>query len=129
MRTFDVQTVMIDANPDIVFEYVANRYSLPKWTSAFERVGDRDAILRTPAGSTTIDLRVHAVRPSRSVDWEMRFPDGSVAWAWSRVVPHRDGSLFSFVLPAFRSIGMRWGLRAGLVRKSNHAVSARGMNQ
>jgi hypothetical protein len=57
--------------------------------------------MRTPRGEVEIELIVHASPAQGTVDWEMRFPDGTVEWAYSRLVSAgRERSIFSFVLLA-----------------------------
>jgi hypothetical protein len=55
--------------------------------------------MRTPSGEVSIDLEVQASAESGTVDWRMRFPDHSLATAFSRLVeiaPNR--CIYSFVL-------------------------------
>lgn len=40
MKTFDVQTIEINAHFEKTFSYIAEAQNLPEWTSAFERVYD-----------------------------------------------------------------------------------------
>lgn len=101
MKTFDVQTVAIEAPADAVFAYVADPSRLPEWTHAFQTVANGRATLRTPRGAAEIGLEVRASLEHGTVDWLMTFPDGSVGRAHSRVVaaaPRR--SVYSFVLLA-----------------------------
>lgn len=100
MGTFDVQAIEIDAPSHAVFGYLADPTTLPEWTDAFERVDGSEAVMRTPAGSSRVELVVHASANAGTVDWEMQFPNGDVAWAWARVVPHRGHAIMTFVLPA-----------------------------
>lgn len=101
MQTFDVQSIEINAPFSKVFTYVAEPGNLPEWTSAFQQVSGRRALLRTPAGSVGVDLEVTAVFVAGTIDWTLRFPDGSVARAFSRVIPTaEERSIYTFVLMA-----------------------------
>lgn len=101
MKTFDVQSIGIEAPVNRVFEFVAEPSNLPKWASAFRTADRRSARLQTPQGTATIALRTDARKDAGTIDWTMTFPDGSVGTAYARVTP--DGeckSVFSFVLMA-----------------------------
>jgi hypothetical protein len=100
MRTFDVQSIQIDAPYDTAFEYIANPAALPEWTHAFASVRGRHAVMRTPAGEVDVDLDVRASREHGTIDWTMTFPGGDRATAWSRVVRHRSSVIYTFVLQA-----------------------------
>jgi len=101
MKTFDVQSIGIEAPRSRVFEFVAQPSNLPKWTSAFKSADARSARLETPQGGVAIELRTDARRDVGTVDWTMIFPDGSVGTAYARVTPNgEDRSVFSFVLLA-----------------------------
>jgi hypothetical protein len=99
MRTFDVQSVEINAPFEKAFEFISRAEGLPEWASAFESVRDGRAVMRTPAGTLTIALSVQSSREQGTVDWLMTFPDGSVAKAFSRVIDNGPNScIYSFVL-------------------------------
>lgn len=101
MRTFDVQGVELEAPVQAVFEYVSRPETLPEWAHAFRAVAGKRATLATPQGSVEVELTVEAAWPPGSIDWLLRFPDGSLARAYSRVVPGAAGrSIYSFVLLA-----------------------------
>jgi hypothetical protein len=101
MKTFDVQTVEIGSPFARAFEYIADPSMLPEWTHAFASVKGRRAVMRTPAGAADVDLEVTSSRDGGVIDWKMTFPDGQIAKAWSRLVPHGDGRvIYSFVLSA-----------------------------
>ena len=99
MKNHDVQEILIDAPAHRVFDYLADASNSPEWAEAFASVeGDR-AVLRTPAGEVEIGLEVLASPDQGTVDWRMRFPDGTVETAWARVVPTPDDrTVFTFVL-------------------------------
>jgi len=101
MRDFDVQGIDLSVPSERVFAFVADRFTLPRWTSAFASVGDESAMMRTPTGTVEIDLIVRSNEEAGVVDWRMTFPDGSVATAFSRTVALAAGRCaFTFVLTA-----------------------------
>jgi len=101
MKTFEVQSVEIEAPPEVVFDYLVRPETLPEWTHALREVRADRATLATPGGSVEVELTIEAARAQGSVDWFLRFPDGSLARAHSRVVPGAEGrSVYRFVLLA-----------------------------
>ena len=101
MKTFDVQSIELQVPSKRAFAYLADPARLPEWTSAFTRVRDGRALLRTAAGEAEIDLTVEADAKAGTVDWRMRFADGSVAMAYSRLSPSGgERCVYSFVLMA-----------------------------
>ncbi len=101
MRMFDVQGIEIAAPVAKVFEFVREPGNLPRWAQAFESAGDGRARLETPAGSVDVGLDVAANAEAGTVDWRLRFPDGSTGEAQSRVTQTARGScIYSFVLHA-----------------------------
>lgn len=101
MQPFDVQSIAIDAPPEAVFEFVADRFTLPQWTHAFRRVGGTTAVMQTSAGELEVVLSVQAHRESGAVDWIMTFPNQSIGRAHARVVSNVDeSSILCFVLLA-----------------------------
>ncbi len=99
MKRYDVQEILIDAPADRVFGYLADASNSPEWTEAFDSVDGDRAVLRTPAGAIEIGLDILASSEQGTVDWRMRFPDGTVETAWARVVPTPDErTVFTFVL-------------------------------
>jgi hypothetical protein len=101
MKTFDVQSVAIEAPVKRVFSIVADPANLPRWTDAFKRADARSARMETPDGVVDIALKTDARVDAGTVDWTMQFPDGAIANAYSRVTPDGDdGSIYSFVLMA-----------------------------
>ena len=99
MRNYDVQHIDIGVDFDKVFGFVADPEKLPLWTNAFAQVSGKQAVMRTPAGEMNIELEVVAEREPGTIDWIMRFADGSEETAYSRVVPlGPTNTVFSFVL-------------------------------
>src|SRR5687768_8759541 len=77
MRTFDVQGIEIQATRAAVFAFIREPRNLPTWARAFRHADDDRATLVTPNGSVEIGLSTHANAEAGTVDWELRFPDGS----------------------------------------------------
>jgi hypothetical protein len=101
MRTFDVQGIEIQATRAAVFAFIREPRNLPTWARAFRHADDDRATLVTPNGSVEIGLSTHANAEAGTVDWELRFPDGSPGVAQSRVTETpRGSSIYSFVLHA-----------------------------
>lgn len=99
MRSFDVQGIDLAVPRSKAFAFIADPAQLPKWTNAFASVTAEQAVMRTPSGEVMIDLEVQASAEQGTVDWRMRFPDHSVATAFSRLVETGpDRCIFSFVL-------------------------------
>jgi hypothetical protein len=99
MKHFDVQSIRLAAPARKAFAFIADPCNLPRWAQAFKSVSDKRATLQTPNGAMEIDLTVEASEKYGTIDWIMRFPDGAVARACSRVVAltARD-NVYSFVL-------------------------------
>jgi hypothetical protein len=100
MKTFDVQSIEINAPLERAFGYLADPHNLPSWTAAFKRVRDGRALMVTGAGQVEIELEVDASRAQGTVDWIMTFPDASIARAYSRLVNNDGKCIYSFVLTA-----------------------------
>ena len=99
MKRFDVQGIDLQATQKRTFSYVADPIHLPDWTRAFSSVANGRALMRTPNGEVEIDLAVQSSEELGTIDWQMTFPDGSVANAFSRVVKLDSKScIFAFVL-------------------------------
>lgn len=99
---FDVQSIHIEAKPERVYEFVANRYNVPKWALGFSDVTAEGAMMETPNGKMQIGLKMICQRELGTVDSYLTMPDGSVGEAFSRVISNNDGesAIFSFVLMA-----------------------------
>lgn len=99
MKTFDVQGIDLQISYDLAFSYLADPANLPAWANAFASVAGRRALMRTPNGEVEIDLKVLASKEQGTIDWQMTFPDASVAMAFSRMVPlSRLSCAYVFVL-------------------------------
>lgn len=101
MKEFDVQSIEIHAPFEEAFAYIAEANNLTESTSAFERIYDARALMRTPQASVEVTLIVNSSHEQGTIDWIIIFPDESVARAYSRVIPlGQEKSIFSFVLKA-----------------------------
>lgn len=99
MKMFDVQGIHLQTPQQHAFAYIADPVQLPQWTNAFASVNNGKAVLRTPTGEVGIGLEVKASAEQGTIDWLMKFPDGSVALAYSRVVALDSKScVYTFVL-------------------------------
>lgn len=101
MKTFDVQSIEINAPAQAVHRYIAEPRNLPAWTHAFSVADDSGAAMRTPNGEVQIQLQTQSDEATGVVDWTMRFHDGSEGRAFSRVAPlDVERCVYSFVLLA-----------------------------
>lgn len=101
MRTFDVQGIEIGVPRAAVFDFVRDPHNLPKWARAFQQANSERASLKTPTGAVDIDLHTISHKDAGTIDWELRFPNGSIGVAQSRVTETARGtSIYSFVLHA-----------------------------
>jgi len=101
MRVHEVRSIEIASPYKQVFAFIADPRNLPRWAHAFEEVFDGGARLRTPQGTAEVRLRVDASERHGTIDWEMTFPDGSVATAASRLTRAPLSRLvYTFVLNA-----------------------------
>ena len=100
MKNFDVQTTLINADFEKVFDYIADPTNLPKWTKAFASADSKKAVLSTPNGQLEVGLEVKTSKELGVIDWHMTMPDGSIASAYSRVTPNGKASVYTFVLMA-----------------------------
>jgi hypothetical protein len=99
MKTFDVQSIEVNATYERTVAFIADPGNLPRWAHAFQAVSNGRARLWTPNGSVDVGLITTASREHGTVDWELTFPDGSAARACSRVIELRpDQCVYSFVL-------------------------------
>jgi hypothetical protein len=99
LKNFDVQSIALGVPRRTAFAFIGDPAQLPRWTNAFVSSNDGRAVMRTPNGELTIDLSVRAAPNEGTVDWQMTFPDRSVASAFSRLVElDRDSCVFTFVL-------------------------------
>lgn len=101
MRAHEVRSIEVIAPYERVFAFIADPQNLPRWAHAFEKVDGASASMRTPNGTAEVALSVRASEQHGTIDWEMVFPDGSVATAMSRVTraPH-ERVVYTFVLNA-----------------------------
>jgi hypothetical protein len=99
MDAFRSEGVQIKSAFDKAFDYIVAPENLPKWTHAFKSVHDGTAVMATPTGSVQVGLEVNSSKDQGTIDWRMKFPDGSEAVAYSRLVGQlRDACVYSFIL-------------------------------
>jgi hypothetical protein len=99
MKNFDVQSISIATTLTNAFSYISNPDTLPEWTNAFKKASNTSATLQTPNGEVDISLEVKSSNESYTIDWYMQFPDGSLATAFSRLIPITENQcIYSFVL-------------------------------
>ena len=99
MDGFKVESVQIKTTFHKAFDYIAAPENLPKWTRAFKSVHDGTAVMATPAGSVEVGLTVSSCKDQGTIDWRMRFADGSEAVACSRLVEQlHNACVYSFIL-------------------------------
>ncbi len=99
MKTFDMQSVELRVSFDVAFAYISEPKNLPHWARGFKSVSNGRALLETENASVEIRLITRASHAQGTIDWIMRFPDGSVSVAYSRLIEMaQDRILYVFVL-------------------------------
>jgi len=100
-QAFAVESVELNAPLKVAFDYIANTRKLPEWTHAFKGVREGHAVMKTPNGTVEVGLEVRACEQHGTIDWHIKFPDGNVAVAYSRLVPkNTERVVYSFILLA-----------------------------
>jgi hypothetical protein len=100
-QAFAVESVELNVSLKVAFDYLANTKKLPEWTHAFKAVREGRAVMVTPHGTVEVGLEVRASEPQGTIDWYIKFPDGNVAAAYSRLVPQNaERVVYSFILLA-----------------------------
>lgn len=101
MKRHDLQSIDFEIPAEQAFAYISDKTRYPEWTNAFASVeGDR-ALMRTPQGEVEIELVTLTDARWGTIDSRMTFPDGNVAWAYSRVLPlGPERCVYEFLLPA-----------------------------
>jgi len=95
----DTQTVIIDADPDHVYSFVADPCNLPAWAVGFCRTIRPDSepdrwIVTTAQGEMPIRYVTDAT--ARTIDFYFEPLPGAEVAAFSRVVPNGCGSDYIF---------------------------------
>jgi hypothetical protein len=110
----DTQTIHIEAGPADLFDFLADPENLPTWAVAFCRgirhEGDR-WLVRTAQGE--IGIRFVTDRTLGVIDFYMSPAPAVELAAYSRVLPHGDGSQYIFT--QFQPAGMPDDVFAGQV--------------
>jgi uncharacterized protein YndB with AHSA1/START domain len=92
-------TIVIDAPPERVFDFVAVPENQPRWAVNFvrstRRLHDGGLVMETPVGE--LHYRIDADPHRRVIDWVFSTPEGESILP-ARVVPHAAGSVFSFTI-------------------------------
>lgn len=99
MKKYDLQGIDLNVPKRKAFSFIVEADNLPKWTNAFASVNQNKAVMQTPEGNVDVDLEVYASADLGTVDWQMTFPDQSVATAFSRITEiDKNQCVYSFVL-------------------------------
>jgi uncharacterized protein YndB with AHSA1/START domain len=92
-------TIVIEARPDDVFDFVSEPENQPRWAVNFVRstrpLGGGRHAMETPFGEMVYRVDADALRGV--IDWAFETPDGGSVLP-ARVVPHAGGSLFTFTI-------------------------------
>ena len=99
-KNFDVQSIGININSNIAFEFISKPENLPSWTNAFSKANQTSATMITPNGELTIALETVISKENGTIDWIMTMPDGSIGKAFSRISDNGADTIYSFVLLA-----------------------------
>ena len=100
-KAFAVESIELNVPLKVAFDYLANTRKLPEWTHAFKGVREGHAVMETPNGTVEVGLEVKASEQQGTIDWYLKFPDGNVAVAYSRLVcQSTERVVYSFVLLA-----------------------------
>lgn len=101
-KNYDVQSININATPDLVYNFVAEPTNVSKWALGFSEVNEESALMETPNGKMKVGMKMLSNPELRTIDTIMTMPDGSVGKAFSRVTENEDGksAIFTFVLMA-----------------------------
>src|SRR5262249_7739945 len=96
----NTQSVVLDAKPEHVFEFVANPENLPKWAVGFARsiARDRDGdgwIVETASGPARIRYVTDAKHGV--IDFHISPAPSLEITAYSRVVPNGEGAEYLFL--------------------------------
>jgi hypothetical protein len=93
----DTQTIMINARPSEVLEFVGDGQNLPRWAIGFAksvRPGQGGWIVTTGQGEVPLSIAVD--ERTGTVDFRMEPRPGTEVMAYARVVTNGDGAEFIF---------------------------------
>ena len=97
---YDVQHIAINASTTTVFNFLAIPENTAKWAKAFSKIKNEKALLQSPMGEVEIGFKVISNNNAGTIDYLMKFPDGSIGKAFSRVTENdgKNTSIYSFTL-------------------------------
>jgi len=100
-KAYAIESIELKAPLKTAFDYIANTANLLAWTHAFKAVREGSALMETPNGAMEVGLEVKASEQAGTIDWYIKFPDGSVSAAFSRLIPlSSERTVYSFILLA-----------------------------
>lgn len=95
---FDLQSIEINVNSDIVFDFIANPKNLPLWSNNYIMANQISAIKQIPNGQLKVELETIISKNKGTIDWIITMSDGRKEWAYSRVNQNGKNSIYSFIL-------------------------------
>jgi hypothetical protein len=119
----DTQSVMIEARPKDVLDFITDGANLPRWAIGFAksvRRGNPHWIVTTGQGEVATTIVVDEA--AGTVDFHMQPAPGAEATAYTRVLPNGDGA--EFVFTQFQQPGMPAEVFDGLVAAVGHELVA-----
>jgi hypothetical protein len=119
----NTQSITIAADPKEVVAFIADGGNLPRWAIGFAKSARPDGprwIVSTAQGELPTTIVVD--QEAGIVDFRMEPPAGSVATAYTRVVPNGDGA--EFVFTQFRQPGVPDEVFDQLVAAVGHELTA-----
>jgi hypothetical protein len=90
MRTFDVQSIEIDASFDDAFRYIADRGTLPQWTQAYAATVNG---ISAPGLISAVRVVVGARLENEAVERHRATPRDVNAYAISELALQNDSSV------------------------------------
>lgn len=95
---FDLQSIEINVNSDIVFDFIANPENLPLWSNNYTKANQISAIRKIPNGQLKVELETIISKNKGTIDWIITMPEGRKERAYSRVNENGKNSIYSFIL-------------------------------
>lgn len=99
MRT-NTTSIEINARPSDVFAFLADGDKLPVWAIGFAKAAERDGDLWliTLSSGDRLPVRIDADSAMGVIDFVSLPAPGVEAPGFTRVVPHGDGSVYTFTM-------------------------------